>query len=261
MMDSLITPNQSAHVPNRSMHECILIAHEIFHFLKLKRRENRVDMALKLDLNKAYDRVEWDFLTGALKKMGFHRKWIILINQCISTVSFNALVNGEEICKLRPARGLRQGNRLLPYLFLFAQDALSRLITSAIDCRLLSGFKMGRNCLSISHIFFADDYLLFLKVDKKEFEVISRILGDYCSASGQCINFEKSEVVFSQNCSEEFKAEFLKFSGIVAANLNSKYLGLPISWGRSKNVALSFIYDQIVNKLQNWKQATLSQVG
>lgn len=86
------------------------------------------NMAIKLDLNKAYNRVEWDFLAVLLRKLGFNDKWVHLILQCVTTVKFNMFVNGAKRCSFIPGRGLRQGDPRSPYLVLSIQDELSKAI-------------------------------------------------------------------------------------------------------------------------------------
>ncbi|XP_062021341.1 uncharacterized protein LOC133737882 [Rosa rugosa] len=97
ILPHLISDFQNAFVPNRQIQDNILLAHEVFHYLKLKREGDNNEFGLKLDMNKAYDRVEWDFLEAALLRFGFSRTWVNLIVSCISMVSFSIVINGQLI--------------------------------------------------------------------------------------------------------------------------------------------------------------------
>lgn len=132
ILGKLISPNQSAFVPGRLIQDNIIIAHEAFHLMKINRRGKRMNMAIKLDFNKAYDRVEWDFLKEVLVKMRFHGTWIQWVMQCVSTVKFNIMANGGKRGSVSPSRGLRQGNPLSPYLFILVIDVLSKLISKGL---------------------------------------------------------------------------------------------------------------------------------
>jgi hypothetical protein len=72
ILGELISPNQSAFVPGRLISDNTILAYEMSHYMRRKKKGKEVYMALKLDMSKAYDRVEWPFLEGVMKKMGFH---------------------------------------------------------------------------------------------------------------------------------------------------------------------------------------------
>lgn len=239
----------------------ILIAHEAFHSLKLKKGGQVGYMAVKLDFNKAYDRTEWDFLAAVLQKMGFHPQWIQWIMECVSTVNFSVCVNGEKRASFIPTRGLRQGDPLSPYLFILVADVLSNLLSQSFRDRQITGFKITRQCPTLSHLLFADDVLLFLKAEVSECQKVLDILSTYCEASGQMINFDKSSVQFSSNVSPTLCSSICAMSGLKVSHPSAKYLGLPSFWGRSKAEAYEFLIEKVVSKLQGWKMKLLSQAA
>lgn len=113
VLNDIIDECQSAFIPGWSISDNMIIGHEILHFLNHNRKRKKGFAALKLDMSKAYDHVEWSYLGQVLYKLGFHGEWINLIMDCISTASFSILINGEAVGNFKPSRGLRQGD---PYL-------------------------------------------------------------------------------------------------------------------------------------------------
>ena len=120
-------------------------------------------MALKLDMSKAYDRVEWCFLEELMRKMGFHERWINLTMVCVKTVTYSILVNGEPRGLIHPSRGIKQGDPLSPFLFLLCIEGLNGLIKQAEVNGDICGFSLCRRGPKLTHMLFADDSLLFCR--------------------------------------------------------------------------------------------------
>ncbi|CAN6566565.1 unnamed protein product [Malus baccata var. baccata] len=162
LLDQIISLNQNAFIKGRQIQENIILAHEIFHFLKMRRTKTKFEMGIKLDMNKAYDRVEWDFLEAVMVHLGFQQMWIVMVMKCVKTVEFSILINGMPGRTFKPTRGLRQGDPLSPYLFLLISEVLLLLISRAVQQGYLEGIKLSTSGPMLSHLLFADDTLIFL---------------------------------------------------------------------------------------------------
>ncbi|XP_045789329.1 uncharacterized protein LOC123884299 [Trifolium pratense] len=218
-------------------------------------------MALKLDMSKAYDRIEWNFVKATLKSMGFPSNVVDLILNCISTVSYQILINGQPSKSFNPERGLRQGDPLSPYLFILCADVLSGLMKRKAVTGGIHGIKIARQAPKISHLLFADDSLLFARASSTEADVILSVLAEYQQASGQVVNLDKSEVSFSQNVRNEEKDMIRNRMGVKTVDNHSKYLGLPVVFGRSKKLIFSLVIDRVWKKVKGWKENYLSRAG
>jgi hypothetical protein len=218
-------------------------------------------MGVKLDMTKAYDRVEWRFLEAVMIKMGFADRWVNLVMKCVTTVSYSVVVNGNPLGDIKPSRGIRQGDPISPYLFLICAEGLSALIKRAEQAGIISGVPTSPKGPKISHLFFADESILFCKSNSVEWRRLMRILGRYEQVSGQKVNIQKTSVFFSHNTSQERRQEILQLSGLTKTHHIDAYLGLPTFVGRSKNQAFCYIKEQVLNRLTNWKVNFLSQAG
>lgn len=183
ILPHIILENQSAFLFERLIIDNVLTAFEIMHYLNNKRIGMDCSMSVKLDTSKAFDRVEWCFIEAAMEKLGFHEKWISLIMHCITTISYS-IINGSAHGCITPSRGLRQGDPLSPYLFLICAEASSSLIHYATRSKELNGISICRGCPYVTHLFFADDNLLFCKANSQECHILIEILRKYEAASG-----------------------------------------------------------------------------
>jgi hypothetical protein len=110
--------------------------------------------AAKLDMSKAYDRVEWDYLRAILLKLGFHERWVALVMMCVTSVTYSIMLNGEQKGFIRPGRGLCQGDLLSSYLFLICTEGLSALLRKAERDSILHGISICWGGPRVSHLFF-----------------------------------------------------------------------------------------------------------
>ncbi|RVW23847.1 LINE-1 reverse transcriptase-like [Vitis vinifera] len=193
----------------------------------LKNNENGI--MCKLDIDKAYNNVNWYFLLTIMQKMGFGDKWIGWIEWCISTASFSVLVNGTSKGFFQSSRRLRQGDPLSPCLFVIAMEVFSTFLKRVVDGGFMSGCKVkGRNeeRVQISHLLFAYDTLVFCQVSQDQLIYLSWLLMWFKAVSGLRINLEKSELIPVGRV-ENIDDLTLKF-GYRVGSLPSTYLGLPL---------------------------------
>lgn len=144
VLDKVISASQSGFVPGRLNTDNVVLAFELMHVLRKKNNGRKWWLSLKLDISKAYHRVEWIFLRRMMGRMGFSSRWISLVMTCISTTRFSFLINGELVGDVRAFRGLRQGCPLSPYPFLLCAEGLSALIRRAECDGELTGFSSSR---------------------------------------------------------------------------------------------------------------------
>lgn len=200
-------------------------------------------------------------LEAVLLKMGFAMNWVSLLMRCVRSVSFAIILNGKTGDFFYPSRGLRQGDPISPYLFLFTTEVLSALISEACDSGSLHCIKLSNHGSILTHLFFADDFLFFMKATHQNCEKLMKIIDCYCQASGQLVNLDKSSLYCTPSTPDSLVMELCNILCVPVTMNPGRYLGLPTLWGRSKKASLSLIKDRLRDKIQSWKLGTLSMAG
>lgn len=261
LLPNLISDHQSAFVKGRSISDNVLITHEILHYLQHSGAKVRCSMAIKTDMSKAYDRIEWEFLQNVLIRFGFHEQWIMWIMTCVSSVSYSYLINGAAQGNVQPSRGIRQGDPLSPYLFILCTEVLSGLCNKLQQRGDVVGVKVARNCPAINHLLFADDTMFFSRTDPRSCAALVRTLQRYEEASGQFINLEKSSITFSAKTPAQTKRRVREQLHILSEGGMGKYLGLPENFNRKKRDIFAALVDRIRQRSHSWTARFLSGAG
>jgi hypothetical protein len=256
-----IHPSQQAFIQGRRISNNIIVAQEIAHSFSLTSWKS-LDFMLKIDLAKAFDRVEWHFIVSALARKGLHGHFINLVYACISSPTFSIIINGQSFAKFVSSRGIRQGCPLSPYLFVFAVNELALALQDALQSNHLTGISLGPNCPPIHCLMFADDLIVCGKANMQEAQAISQIIDNFCHDSGQIPNWSKSGILFSKNVPLQFKEDIRAIFPAPDLDNSFIHLGHPLILpSKDRSAAYAFIYDKFKSKLSTYKANRLSHAA
>ncbi|XP_022558258.1 uncharacterized protein LOC111206163 [Brassica napus] len=193
VLPGLISETQSAFVAGRQISDNVMIAQEMFHALRTKPSGRNKRMAIKTDMSKAYDRMEWSFIEAVLRKMGFSWTWISWVMRCITSVKYKVLMNGEPRGNITPE--------------------------------------------------------------------VMKVVRRYGKASGQCINFDKSSLLFGKRINATTRQEIKDALGIHNEGGMGTYLGIPEDISGSKCKLFAFLKDKLMHRVNGWTGRWLSKGG
>jgi len=189
VLPNVIDVNQFVFLSGRGMLDSILVANETVDFLK---KEKKSGMLVKVDFEKTYDSVDWKFLYYMMGRLRFNRRWVKWIRACMESATILVLVNGSPTKEFKPKRALRQGDSLVPFLFLIVAEGLIGMVREAKRARMFNGFEVGLPRVQVDVLQFADDTIVFCTPSYNNVLTIKAILRSFEMVSRLRINFHKS---------------------------------------------------------------------
>ncbi|KAL2246078.1 UNVERIFIED_CONTAM: hypothetical protein Sindi_2876000 [Sesamum indicum] len=232
LLDKIVSPCQTAFIPGRSIGDNIMLAQELFSRYNQMRLPPRC--ALKVDIRKAYDTVEWDFLLAVLQLFGFPPTFTRWIEECVTTTSFSIGLNGKPHGFFAGARGLRQGDPLSPYLFVLVMEALHLGFLQRIEQDMQFTYHWKCESSKVFQMGFADDLLLLCKADLDSIRVFKEGLDWFAELSGLRLN---------------------------EGHLPMRYLGLPLISSRLTISDCQPLISKIDARINGWEGISLSYAG
>nr|GEW67386.1 RNA-directed DNA polymerase, eukaryota, reverse transcriptase zinc-binding domain protein [Tanacetum cinerariifolium] len=255
VIDLVISKEQTAFIKHRQILDGPLMVNEVIKWCN--RKKDKL-MIFKIDFEKAFDSVSWDYLLQVMHFMGFCKKWISWTKGCLFSATASVLVNGSPTCEYSINCGLRQGDPLSPFLFIIAMEGLHVAVKDAISVGLYKGIKV--NNLTISHFFFADDALFLGEWSRSNIKSIAIILDCFHKVSGLKINFHKSNLIGIGVPNEEVNL-FSQATGCNDIHSSFMYLGLPVNCNMAFSKSWDPILDKFSKRLSKWKASLLSIGG
>ncbi|WZZ44961.1 hypothetical protein YC2023_041220 [Brassica napus] len=248
ILPTLILPNQTAFVQGRLLVENTILASEIIHGYHKDRGPKRI--TLKVDIAKAFDTINWDFIFNLLQGLDIPHKYLVWLYPCVTTPSFMIGFNGTVQGYSRSKRGLRQGDPLFPYLFVMAMNCLSLLLDKAAE---EGEFGYHHHCREskLTHLCFADDLLIFCDGSAESVKNVLQVLHRFKSLSGLSVNISKTSFfTCGLTCLEV--AQIATDTCLTQDVLPVRYLGVPLC---TKKLTLSnceLQIQQVKKKVNSW---------
>nr|XP_027067822.1 uncharacterized protein LOC113693489 [Coffea arabica] len=259
VLPKLISPQQTGFVKGRSISDNYLLAQELMASIGKKARGGNV--ALKLDMTKAYDRMSWFHVISMLRAFGFCEQIIDMIWRLISNVWFSIIINGSAQGFFKSSRGLRQGDPLSPVLFVIGSELLSRGLNELASRRNYIGFRVPTGCQAITHLAFADDILVFTNGSAMALQQVKRVIEKYQQSSGQLVNPQKSGYLVHPSISPSRKRVIERLTHFSRQDFPIRYLGFPLYSGRGKAAYFGEVCQSVVARVMSWKSRLLSTGG
>ncbi|GKU92519.1 hypothetical protein SLEP1_g6233 [Rubroshorea leprosula] len=257
VLPKVIGEQQMAFLKGRQLAEGVVIANEVID--EVKRKEMK-SFLFKVDFEKAYDKVCWEFIEYMMLRMGFNATWRKWIQECLKLSLVSILINGNLTKQFPVNKGIRQGDLLSPFLFLIVAEGLNGLVSSAVEKGWYKGVTIGNGGTMVTHLQFADDTLFFGEATEHNIRVIKCIMRTFDLASGLKINFRKSELM-GVGVEKSWSGKMAYRLYCKEGELPVKYLGIPIGGSQRRVAMWQPLVESVKRKLATWKGRHLSMGG
>ncbi|KAJ6978394.1 hypothetical protein NC653_026709 [Populus alba x Populus x berolinensis] len=256
-LEDVIGPSQSTFLPGRNISEAILLTQELMHNSHLQSGPPRC--AIKVDLQKAFDTVRWDYILAGLKAVGIPHHIMSWIKICISTAHYTVTFNGALHGFFSATRGIHQGDPLSPYLFVLAMEGLGGIISQHTQHQKFKyHWRCAPNC--ITHLCFADDLMLYCYADTESVAIIKHCMDSFSNLSGLNINHAKSFVYLS-SVDDALKTSICNHLGIQLGTLPVRYLRVPLISTRLTHADFVPLVEHILARIKLWTSSFLTYAG
>ncbi|GJV39876.1 RNA-directed DNA polymerase, eukaryota, reverse transcriptase zinc-binding domain protein [Tanacetum coccineum] len=256
VLGDIVNEVQSAFISERQILDGPFILNEIMQWC---RRRKKQSLIFKVDFEKAYDSVRWDFLDDILVKFGFGIKWRGWIQNCLNSSKGSILVNGSPTEEFQFYKGLKQGDPLSPFLFILVMESLHISFQRVVDVGMFTGIKLSSS-LNISHLFYADDAIFLGQWNDSNIDTLVHVMECFYRVSGLRINLCKSKIMGIHVDADRIKSAASKL-GCLVLNTPFLYLGTKVGENMSRVHAWKEVIVKIKSRLSNWKLKTLSIGG
>ena len=255
--DHVVRPTQTAFMQGRNILDGVVILHETVHEMHRKKLNGVI---LKIDFEKAYDKVKWSFLQQTLRMKGFSDEWRTMIHNFVSGGSVAIKVNDVVGRYFQTRKGLRQGDPLSPILFNIVADMLAIIIERAKIDGQIEGVVPHLVDGGLSILQYADDTILFMEHDLEKARNLKLILSAFEQLSGLKINFHKSELFCFGEALDD-AALYAELFGCGQGHFQISYLGIPIHFRRLTIAQWKIVEERLQKRLSSWKGKLLSLGG
>ncbi|KAJ4794364.1 RNA-directed DNA polymerase (reverse transcriptase)-related family protein [Rhynchospora pubera] len=259
-LKNVISDEQTAFMKGRHIADNILLVKEILHSFGSKNYKQEAFL-LKADITKAFDMLNWEFLTCAMRYLGMPEKIISLMITSFQRARVTIKINGKGDGFIAPNRGLRQGCPMSPYGFIIAMELLSRCLNMAHTRGKIIGTKLAHTSPVVTHIIYADDLVLTGLTYERELNEFNRILQVFGVASGLSVNPAKSKIWFSKYCRHESIDRVTTILQASTACDGERYLGALLAQKNSPRKMGLILLDRMKAKMAGWKTNMLSHAG
>jgi len=257
-MPAIISTQQRGFIKGRSIKDCICLSSEAINVLNKKSYGE--NLAMKIDIEKAFDTLNWQFLLTVLTSFGFYDKFCKWIHTILQSAKLSISINGKLHGYFNCSRGVRQGDPLSPLLFCLAEEVISRNLTKLVREKNLKLIHGTRDLQIPSHFLYADDMMIFGKGINSNIMVLKKVFLNYAEASGQLVNPQKSSIYVGSIFTAKLN-QIANLIGFKIGTLPFTYLGVPIYKGKPKYCHFQPLADKVKSKLLAWKASLLSIIG